>query len=208
MVLVVLLISGLANRLYDLTDPPFDFHPTRQFRSAIIARGIYYQWSPYVDETVRGSAVAFKSSMALYEPPLLESIVALTYLLVGEEHLWIARLYSSFFWVFGGLVLYSLAQRMTNREGGLSITPIGTLLMSRMKKEAFQWRLLFIVACLVILVYFLGTARGILSSQDYRNEPAYWQEVASALPKNSKVVALTQNYDYPLMYYGWRKVTL
>ena len=36
-------LLGLAVRLYDLTDPPLDFHPTRQLHSALIARGMYYQ---------------------------------------------------------------------------------------------------------------------------------------------------------------------
>ena len=30
---------GLAIRLYDLTDAPLDFHPTRQLHSAVMSRG-------------------------------------------------------------------------------------------------------------------------------------------------------------------------
>jgi hypothetical protein len=47
-----------------------------------------------------------------------------------------------------------------------------------------------------------------LYSQNYRNERPYWQEIASYLPEDGKIVALTQDYGYRLMYYGWRKVTL
>jgi len=47
-----------------------------------------------------------------------------------------------------------------------------------------------------------------LYGQDYRNEPAYWQEIASYLPQDGKIIALTQDYGYRLLYYGWRKVTL
>jgi hypothetical protein len=32
--------------------------------------------------------------------------------------------------------------------------------------------------------------------------------VASALPQNSDVIALTQDYGFDLMYWGWRKVDL
>jgi hypothetical protein len=39
---VVIFILGAALRLIDITDAPFDFHHTRQLRSAIIARGMYY----------------------------------------------------------------------------------------------------------------------------------------------------------------------
>jgi hypothetical protein len=43
-------------------------------------------------------------------------------------------------------------------------------------------------------------------TEDFRGEPAYWAEIASHLPEDSKILALTQDYGYPLMYYGWRKV--
>jgi hypothetical protein len=36
-----LLALGIVLRLINVTDPPLDFHPTRQLRSAIIARGMY-----------------------------------------------------------------------------------------------------------------------------------------------------------------------
>ena len=39
----LLFTFGLGIRLYDLTDLPLDFHPTRQLGSAVIARGMYYQ---------------------------------------------------------------------------------------------------------------------------------------------------------------------
>ena len=41
--LIIILSLGLAIRLYDLTDLPLDFHPTRQMLSALKARGMYYQ---------------------------------------------------------------------------------------------------------------------------------------------------------------------
>ena len=39
-VLVILFVAGFAIRMYDLTDPPLDFHPTRQLLSAIKARAL------------------------------------------------------------------------------------------------------------------------------------------------------------------------
>ncbi len=41
--LVLILMAGFAIRLYDLTDLPLDFSPTRQLFSALKARGLYYQ---------------------------------------------------------------------------------------------------------------------------------------------------------------------
>jgi len=51
-------------------------------------------------------------------------------------------------------------------------------------------------------------ARSVLIAEDFRAEPAYWQTVGEAIPANAKVIALTQDYGYRLMYYGWRRVDL
>jgi hypothetical protein len=119
-VVLALLVFGLTVRLFDLTDPPIDFHPTRQLRGAIVARGIYYQLpgqkAPLppglsLDEA-RQKAIAFKASAGQYEPPILESLVALTYQLLGAETAWIARIYTSFFWMIGGIGLFALARRL------------------------------------------------------------------------------------------------
>jgi hypothetical protein len=47
-----------------------------------------------------------------------------------------------------------------------------------------------------------------LKREDFRGEPAYWQKIASYLPTDGKIIALTQDYGYRLEYYGWRKVSL
>ena len=44
--LILLFAIALTIRLYDLTDLPLDFHPTRQLLSAIKARGLYYETQP------------------------------------------------------------------------------------------------------------------------------------------------------------------
>jgi uncharacterized membrane-anchored protein YitT (DUF2179 family) len=112
----VLFGLGLGLRLYDLTDPPIDFHPTRQLRGAIIARGIYYEMLPDADPQLREDAIAFGNSTGQYEPSILEEIVATTYLALGTEQMWVARLYTSLFWVIGGLAVFFLARRMAAEE--------------------------------------------------------------------------------------------
>lgn len=119
-VLVLLIIAvGLWVRLVDLTDQPLDFHPTRQLRSAIIARGIYYQSLSNVDVDVRNQAMLFWSSMEVYEPTIFEWLVAMTYRLIGSEQLWVARLYSCVAWLIGGLALYALLRRIFSPAAGV-----------------------------------------------------------------------------------------
>lgn len=99
-------------RLINITDPPLDFHPTRQLRSAIIARGMYYQSLPSADAHLRETAVQIWGTMESYEPPILERLVAVTYRVVGGEYLWMARVYSSIFWIIGGIALFALTRRI------------------------------------------------------------------------------------------------
>ena len=55
------------------------------------------------------------------------------------------------------------------------------------------------------LIWFTYTT---MNREDDRQETAYWQQIASYLPTDGKILALTQDYGYRLMYYGWRKVIL
>jgi hypothetical protein len=117
--LVILFGLGLGLRLINLTTPPLDFHPTRQLRAAIIARGMYYQSLPNADATQREIALGTWATMERYEPPILEHLVALTYRALGSEQLWVARLYSSLFWLIGGAALYALVRRILSIVGAL-----------------------------------------------------------------------------------------
>ena len=151
--LVLLMLAGFGLRLIDLTDQPLDFHPARQLRAAIIARGMYAQmlsaqpdaphWlasaetaglSPLnYDPLQAQAAVEMWQGMAIYEPQILERLAALTYWLLGAELLWVARIYSALFWVLGGLALFMLARRATSYAGGaLALTfylfvPLGVI---------------------------------------------------------------------------------
>ncbi len=113
--LLALLAGGFGLRMVDLTDQPIDFHPTRQLRSAIIARGMYYQLLPTADPVQRELARSFWLSTGQYEPPMLERLVAATYLLAGTEELWIARIYTSLFWIIAAIALFDLARRMATK---------------------------------------------------------------------------------------------
>ncbi len=118
--LVGLLVLGLGIRLVDLTDPPLDFHPTRQLRAAIIARGMYYEMAPTADPLVSAQALQLRAALESYEPQIFERLTALSYLVLGSETLWMARVFAILFWWLGGVFLFDLARRMVSWEGGLA----------------------------------------------------------------------------------------
>lgn len=119
LLLVLLLAGGAAFRLYDLTDPPLDFHPTRQVRSLIIARGMYVQNLAGVPEWQREFAVRQWRAQDVIEPPIMENLTAFVYRLMGREVVWIGRLFSIFFWLAGGVGLWLLARRLMGEDGAV-----------------------------------------------------------------------------------------
>ena len=69
--LAAIFILGLGVRLYDLTDPPLDFHATRQLRSLVMARGLYHKWfdDPTIPDWQQETAIEQWDSHQIIEPP-------------------------------------------------------------------------------------------------------------------------------------------
>ena len=112
-VLVLLLALGGLLRLLDITDPPLDFQPSRQLRNSLVARDIYYSILPSATQEQRDLASSFARSVGKYEPPVIEIIVAYTYLVTGEN-IAVARVWSTIFWLAAGLALFDLMRRETS----------------------------------------------------------------------------------------------
>ncbi|MGB7296215.1 MAG: glycosyltransferase family 39 protein, partial [Candidatus Aminicenantales bacterium] len=112
--LAALMLAGFGLRMIDLTDPPLDFHPTRQFRGAVVARSIYYQLVPSTDPYIQQQAVSMRNSVSELEPPILETIVAFGYWIAGGEYLWIARIIVSMIWVLAAIPLFALVRSFTS----------------------------------------------------------------------------------------------
>lgn len=117
--LIVIFALGLGIRFFDLTDLPLDFASTRQMFSAFKARSMYYAMlPPSADVPDWQRALAAKQTTAVIEPPIIEAVTALSYLVFGEN-LWIARIYSILFWVIAGVFLFLLTRELASTEGAL-----------------------------------------------------------------------------------------
>jgi len=144
--LVLILVMGFAVRMIDLKDPPLAYHPTRQLRAAIIARNIYYQINPGASP----DNVDFATDPALYdyvsrrEPPITESTVAILYLLIGSELLWVSRIVTALFWCVGGIGLYLLVSKLASKDAGLIslsfylFAPFGVIASRSFQPEALM----------------------------------------------------------------------
>lgn len=125
--LVILFLAAAAIRLYDLTDLPLDFHPTRQLFSALKARGMYYETLTDVPAEQRQFAIQQGRMRATIEPEILERLTVFTWRFTGEQ-LWVARIYSSIFWLLGGILIYLLARDLFPKDAALFATAFYLLL--------------------------------------------------------------------------------
>jgi hypothetical protein len=117
--LLFLFTIALAIRLYDLTDPPLDFHPTRQLLSAVKARALFFRTQPDGYSTAQlETGIRQARLKAQVEPEILESIAAFTYRYTGEQ-VWVARIYSSLFWIVGGVFLFLFVRRLTSFDAAI-----------------------------------------------------------------------------------------
>ncbi len=108
-VLFLLFLGGLL-RLIDSTDPPLDFHSTRQMRNSLVARAIYYDLKADANPAQRLQAETFRRSVGTYEPPILESLVGATFLFTDESFV-VPRVYQTIFWLTAGLALFNISRR-------------------------------------------------------------------------------------------------
>lgn len=149
--------------MIDLTDEPLD-RPSRQLRSAILTRGIYYRLLPDPDPVEAEAAIAMADSLEEFEPPIFETVVAWTYMLIGREVLWVARIYSSLAWLAAGVLLYEVARRFTSPRGGwVSLAFFLFVPSSSLIGRVFQpdpLMILGIVACLYAHVRWTDTGEG------------------------------------------------
>lgn len=114
LIFILFLTFAALIRFTDLHDQPLDFNPVRQLRSSIIARGIYYAHRTDLDPQKQGQAISFAKSMPLYEPPLLENLIAYGYQLTGGENIAIPRIVNTFFWLVASLVLFFIGRKMAS----------------------------------------------------------------------------------------------
>lgn len=90
----------------------------------------------------------------------------------------------------------------------LGLMPPAQAFVEQLGRQARGWQILFAGLTLSLVGYQAWAARSILLAEDFRHEPVFWSQVSESIPRETNVIALTQDYGYRLMYYGWRKVSL
>jgi 4-amino-4-deoxy-L-arabinose transferase-like glycosyltransferase len=120
-ILGLLFICALGIRIFHTGNHLLDFHPGRQYRSALIARAYYFDAEESIPEW-RKQIVMNNKATLLLEPPIMERLASLSYHIVKGEKLWIPRLFSSLFWLIGGIFLYLLSKKLVSQDAAIFST--------------------------------------------------------------------------------------
>ncbi len=137
-----LMLAAVAWRLVGVTDWPVRFHPILQYDSAMAARTLWL--------SIRSTAPApgrewwrDERPGRFLEPPILQTLTALTYLIDDTERPWVAALFSSAFWLAGGWFLLDLLRRLGVSEFAAAVSlgyywlnPYGILISQSFQPEA------------------------------------------------------------------------
>jgi hypothetical protein len=90
----------------------------------------------------------------------------------------------------------------------LGLLPVADALANRAASLSRTWKGALIAVLAILIGYQSWAARAALVAEDFSQAPALWATIGKAIPPASHVIAVTQDYGFDLMYWGWRKVDL
>lgn len=154
-IILAIFIVGMGVRLYGIGLAPLDFHPVKQFRSAITARAFYYSSNASITPIEAEIAEASLNSIGILGPPIFEYLASKIYNIVNAEVIWIPKLISVVFWMVGGWFLYLLTREMVSFGAAIislafyTLLPFGVVASRSFQPDPFM------VMLMIIAIYFL-----------------------------------------------------
>ena len=148
LVAALILLVGLGLRVPAILEPNSNFHPTRQYRDAIIARHLTYQLWGAPDPEAARLAKASVDEWSAIEPPIVEGVAAVLHVASPGEW-WRIRLFCVAGWFAGALVLARAMRGLFGDVPALAGLTLSVLLpYSLMASTSFQPEPLLIGAML------------------------------------------------------------
>ncbi len=97
--------------------------------------------------------------------------------------------------------LYLTAIIALSLAGGMAF------LLSKAAQQGWGWRIMVAVVLLAAVGDTALFARKEIHDVDYSQEPAFWQQLAASLPKDAKIIGMTEDYNSRLSLFGWRHIS-
>lgn len=114
-----MMVLGLLVRLHEITQPIVRFHPTRHYRSAVLARACYYDLAGGIPDWAKKVADANRGMQQAGEPPFQEWLACASYLALGHENIAIPRMFSVVAWVSAAIPVFLIAERLASPTAAL-----------------------------------------------------------------------------------------
>ena len=108
------MFAALAVRTRELDQPVVRFHPTRHYRSAVLARACYYDHASGIPASAKAVADANRVMQPVGEPPVMEWLACAAYLAGGAENILIPRTIAVLVWVAGAIPVSLIAVRVAS----------------------------------------------------------------------------------------------
>jgi len=157
--IATLFAAAFVVRLYRIDQPLLDFHPIRQYRTAILARVYYYQGAESIPQWKKELLASYKERIPLLEPPIGEIVTAWIWRIAGGEYLWLPRIFSCIYWLIGGIFLYLIACRLISPSAAVFSTlfylfwPYNLFIGRSIQPEAMLV-MLYVCSVFLILRYY------------------------------------------------------
>ena len=156
-----------------------------------------------------------KVALVLTHIGLACALLGLFFLRTRENRIFMISLWVGYV-VFGMIFNYHIASHDYYNLplipiASLSLGALGGVLIRGLAEQAGRsgWSRWFIrLALLFIVVMTYWDAHLKLRTTDYRPQAEYWASVGEAVGHMPSVIALTQDYGYPLVYWGWQRAML
>lgn len=118
-ILAALFVVSIGIRFFHITAPPFEFHPTRQFYSALLTRSMYEEEFSRIYPESKDVLPVVKEKIQPREPQVMQRLVGRVYTILKKEPFWVPRLFSMFFWMIGGILLCLFVKEIFGPPGAL-----------------------------------------------------------------------------------------
>jgi 4-amino-4-deoxy-L-arabinose transferase-like glycosyltransferase len=171
---------------------------TVEFRNLIASPHFYADWLGFVGGLVGLSLLFLSLAGTVLAPPRMR------WLLLG---LWIGYLCYGLVLPFQ-MFTHSYYHLQLVPVIALGLVPVAEALGKAALPLSRPWRIAAIMPLVALLAYESWAARSTLVAENFEAAPRFWEDVGNAIPTDADVTALTQDYGFDLMYWGWRKVRL
>lgn len=163
------ILIGLVARIPSVTSTELNFHPSRQFHSALIARKAYF-WAGGGTASARSLPANRASAPPVIEPPVIEGVAALGWLVTGGEHLWVPKLFSALCYLGACYLLArELAEWLNPTEALLGLllavtVPFGVVASTSFQPDPFMTALMLLAITRLLGWGRTGRSRSLMTA--------------------------------------------